>query len=161
MLVAGHPVTTIAAAVGRTPGAVRAALDGELAPKVEEVRALVYRETAVHFFEMLALMPQARLAIQQGLLSVDEKLRLDTAWRLLEATIPKPAQRQEHHHSGSLAVDLSGILTSINEKAGELLEANPGGRTAALARVRTGPDALPRPVLAALESGEPTPDTAA
>jgi len=145
MYVSGVPLTTIAAVVGRAPSALYNAIHGDLAGKVEEMRGLVLRETASHYFEMLSMLPQARVAIQGGIISADEQTRLTTARWLIETVVPKPPARQEHHHSGSLAVDLSGILTDINSKMATLVEANPGGREAALARVRTGPAALHHP----------------
>ena len=154
MYVSGVPLTTIAAVVGRSPSALYHALQNDLAGKVEEVRGLVLRETATHYFEMLSMLPQARVAIQGGIVSPNEDTRIETARWLIETVVPKPPQRQELHLSGGVALDVSTLLTDINTKMATLVEANPGGRAAALARVRTGPDALPRPTLPSTGDGD-------
>jgi len=144
MYVNGASLGAIASALGRTSHGIRSALDSYLAPVVEQVRALVLRECAVHQFEMLAMLPQARACIQGGLASADEPTRLNTARWLIEATVPKPVARSEAEIrlSGSVSHDVSGVLEQIGTHLAALRAANVGRNP--LARVRSGLDALPR-----------------
>jgi len=158
MYVNGASLGAIASALGRTPHGIRSALDTYLAPVVEQVRALVLRECAVHQFEMLGMLPQARAVIQGGLASADEPTRLNTARWLIEATVPKPVARSEAEIrlSGSVTHDVSGVLEQIGTHLAALRAANVGRNP--LARVRSGLDALPR--LPAPSSSEPEGDAA-
>lgn len=155
MYVAGAPLTMIAAVFGRTPHGIQAALDGHLAPVVEEVRGRVMREVACHQFEMMAMLPLARSVVQGGLASADERTRLDTARWLIDAQVPKPITRTEQdlRISGHVNHDVSGVLEQIGSHLAALRSANTGRDL--LARVKTGAEALPRLLIPA-----PTDDAA-
>ena len=149
MHVAGATSRMIGGAVGRSPESIRSALEGSLAGKVEEVRGLVIRETATHYFEMMAMLPQVRAVLQGGLVSpgLEERVRISLAQWFHETLVPRPAQRQEHdvHLSGGVDHNVTGLLAQIGTDLAALREENLGVNP--LARVRTGPEALLRPVL--------------
>lgn len=151
MVVMGAPVSTIASVVGRSPSTLYAAMQsGPLAEKIESVRGEVIRQTATHYFELLAMLPFARVAIQGGLASQDERCRLETAKWLHTTVVPAPSTRSEVdlRVSGALNHDVTGILEQIGLRLGEIRAANAGRDP--LARVRTGPEALPRVALPAM-----------
>lgn len=154
MIVMGAPVSTIAATTGRTSSTIYAAMQsGPLAEKIEQVRGEVIRQTATHYFELLSMLPSARVAIQGGLASQDERCRLETAKWLHTTVVPTPTARQEVdlRVSGGLNHDVTGVLEQIGTALATIRQANVGRDP--LARVRTGPEALPR--VALLPTGDP------
>jgi hypothetical protein len=157
MHVAGATATMMSAATGRSPGSIRQFLDGPGADRVERIRGLVLRETATHYFEMMALLPQVRHVLQGGLTSpgLEEKVRIELAKWFHETLVPRPAQRSEvsMHLTGSIEHDVSGVLAEIGRDLA-LLRAEQAGHDP-LARVRIGDEALPRMALV-----EPGPDAA-
>jgi hypothetical protein len=155
MVVQGQPLTTIALAVGRPPAALKRMIDGSLRHKIEEVRALVIRETSTHWHELTAMLPQARLNMQTALLSTDERTRVDMSKWIHDAVVPRPTQRHEHEATVNLGEGTGELLTEIRDRLGEISQANQG--RSGLARVRSGREAVPRPVVDA----EPSKDDAA
>lgn len=145
LVVQGRPLNMIAMAVGRSPEAIRRMIDGSLKPKIEEVRAQVIRETSTHWFEMLAMLPQARQNMQSALLSADERVRVDMTKWVHQAIVPQPAQVHETEVNVNLGEGAVQLLSEMNERLLELASANRGRDP--LARVRTGPEALPRAVV--------------
>lgn len=156
MVVQGRPLSLIAMAVGRSPEAIRRMIGGSLRPKIDEVRALVIRETSAHWFEMLAMLPQARANMQSALLSADEQTRVSMSKWLHERIVPAPVQQQEIEHTVHLGEDVAQLLGAMNERLAEIQTANAGRDP--LARVRTGPDALRRTVtIVPSDEGDPAP----
>lgn len=144
MVVQGRPINTISMAVGRSPESLRRMIAGSLRPRIEQIRAEVMRETSAHWFEMLAMLPQARLNMQTALMSQDEKVRVDMSKWIHEAIVPRPAQHQEVEHTVHLGDEVSGLLEAMNARLAAITSANAGRDP--LARVKTGPEALPRAV---------------
>jgi hypothetical protein len=155
LTIQGRPLSLIAMAVGRPPDALRRMISGSLRPRIEALRAQVMRETAAHWFEMLAMLPQARANMQTALLSNDEKIRLSTSQWIHEQLVPRPTQTHEVEHNVHFGEEVTGLLEAMNRQLGEVRDAQ-GGRDP-LARVRTGSEALSRPVLVLPSTGEPDP----
>ena len=155
MIVMGAPVSTVAAVTGRRADTIHAALQsGPLAERVEYYSGEVIRQIATHKFELMAMLPQARVAIQGGLASQDERCRLETSKWLHEVCVPKPVARAEMdvRLSGGMTHDVSGVLEKIGTSLTAIRELNAGRDP--LARVRTGPEALPRVALLPSPEGD-------
>jgi hypothetical protein len=146
MFVAGVAISAIAATYHHASTTIRSWLEGPLATRVEAARGAVLREVAIHNFELYAMLPQVRVALQGGLLSQDDRIRLETARWLHEQLIPKPTQRIETdlHVSGQVSHEVTGTLAQIATSLAEIREAN--AQRIPLARVRSGRDALPSPM---------------
>lgn len=145
LVVQGRPLNLIAMAVGRSPEAIRRMMSGQsLRTKIDEVRALVLRETSAHWYEMLAMLPQARANMQLALLSTDESVRVSMSKWLHERIVPAPTQQQEVEHTVHFGEEVTQLLTAMNDRFA-VIDAAQEGRDP-LARVRTGPEALRRPV---------------
>lgn len=145
MVVQGRPLNLIAMAVGRSPQSLRAMIAGSLRPKIDEVRALVIREVSAHWFEMLAMLPMARQNMNSALLSQDERTRVDMSKWVHERIVPPPSQQQEVEHTVHFGEEVQSLLSAMNDRLADIQRANVGRDP--LARVRTGPEALPRPVV--------------
>lgn len=159
MVVQGRPLQLIAMAVGRSPESLRRMIAGSLRPKIDEVRAQVMREVSAHWFEMLAMLPQARQNMQSALLSPDESTRVAMSKWIHERIVPPPAAQQEVEHTIHFGEEVAGLLAAMNDRLAEIQAANKGRDP--LARVRSGPDALPRPVIVHPSSSDDTaPDAA-
>lgn len=152
MVVQGRPLNLIAMAVGRSPNAIRRMIGGSLAPKIEEVRALVLRETSAHWFEMLAMLPQARLNMQSALLSQDEQTRVSMSKWLHERIVPPPTQHHEVEQTIHLGEGVTELLTAMNDRLADIARDNAGRDP--LARVKTGADALPRVLQVSSSNGD-------
>lgn len=143
------PIKTIAATFNRSPEAIRQMLAGPLAERLEEAQGTIARALATHQFELLEMLPEAARAFRQSLTGLDEKLRFEAAKWLHDAVVPKPTTRTELdiHHSGAVQHDVSGVLESVSKAVAELAATQTNLSSTALARVRSGEDALPRPTV--------------
>ena len=154
MQVAGASVAQIAAAVGVTPATIRRHLaepTGKVAERLEAVQGIVLQATATHYFEMLGMLEQARTNIQGGLCSGDEKERNKLSMWLIEHVAPRPAQRIDNNVNLTASPELTEAMGSIARSAQMLAEARAGVTTL---RVRSGTEALPTPVLEAMNKDD-------
>lgn len=145
MVIQGRPLSLISMAVGRSEESLRRMIPGSLRPRIDEIRAQVMRETATHWFEMLAMLPQVRLNIQNGLLSQDERVRLEMTRWVHERIVPPAAVRQEVEHTVHFGEEVQLLLGAMTEKLEAIRRDNVGRDP--LAAVRRGSDALPRAVV--------------
>lgn len=152
MYVSGATPSMIAGAIGKTPETVRQWLGGRAAQeRLETIRGLVLRETATHYFEMLGMLTQVRTTLQGGLTDPDTKVRVGLAQWFHETLVPRPAQRTETEVTHHLPPEFGDALSAIADSARALAA---GGNGKPL-RIRTGPEALPSPLVdLTTESGD-------
>ena len=147
MMVTGAPVPAIAAAIGWSKHALRAALDGHkgLQRRCDSLKGDLLRANADHHVEMMEMLPNTRRAIRDGLTSKRQDLQLQTAKWVHETLISKPAQRTEAnlHVSGTLKHDLTGVLEQIGTALVKIQKSQGKG----LDRVLPGSRAIIRPQL--------------
>lgn len=149
MLVSGAPISTIAHATGRTPASLRSSLStSAMQERIEAARAVILRQTAIHYFEMMEFLPDARAAIASGLAGGDLRMKVDIAKWLHENLTPSLVKRAEVdiHHSGQMnggGVDLGPVMGALSDSIKELAAARRTGGSG-LDRVKTGPDAAQR-----------------
>jgi hypothetical protein len=161
MVVAGQPINLIAASVDRTPQALHHHLStsAELQEAVEAQKARFYRGVVSSFFRHVDMLDIADAAIEEGLNSSDQRLKIETAKWLIQHVTPKPTQQSEVNVNmrGDVTHDISGILQQIGTKLSEVREARSGA--AGFERhVRMGPDALPRPAASLPPTVDVTPE---
>jgi hypothetical protein len=118
--------------------------DADLQQRMDNLRDRLFTRYAMHQSEMIEMLGQARLNVQEGLNHQDIKVKMDTTWRLIDATVPK--QPQQHEIKGEIEAhhEVSGNLAAL---VGHLdLLKTAGGGADMRDRVKTGADALPGPI---------------
>jgi hypothetical protein len=121
MAVGGLPINDIAMAVGRSAANIKRVIneDPDIQARMAALRARVVERFAVHRFDMLEKMNQARAVIDEGLAAPDLKTRLDTSWRVIEHVMPKEIQRHQVEVSVESKQEVSratdDLLGSITE----------------------------------------------
>lgn len=149
MAVGGLPVSEIALAVGRTPASIRRYIteDPDILRRMDQLRTRVVRDLAVHKFEMVERLRQARAVIDEGLNAPDLRLKLDTAWKVIKEAVPPQAERVEVSVSAESKQEVALGMVNLTASVTELREAlakRVGNGKDHIVEELPGPIALPK-----------------
>jgi hypothetical protein len=148
MVVAGVPRRVIASHLRRSAKSIARHLSSpKTLERVDYYQGQALDHLSRHYFGMLDMLDDARMRIHQGINSQDARLAVETSKWLIDAVMPKVDRHEvEHTVTAEVGADLSNVFGRIADSLEAITTANAGRDP--LARVRTGPNALPRPTVA-------------